>query len=312
MRWANRLLNKRLVRKRIMLTRFFRVSIQPYLYVIPAMVLVGAMVIYPLIGNILASLQTDMRAIMQEDREYVGLDNYRNAWNESLLQLSFKNSLMFTSSSAFFAVIIGFSIALLLNRIRRGRSILRVFIVTPWVVSPVVTAFTWRWLLDDTFGYINYILLKLGIISRNVIWLGTTATAFGSAVVANIWRSIPFTMIMLLAGLQAVSQELMEAAEIDGAGPWQRFQYVAFPQIKSVIIVVILLEFIWNFNDFTLIQILTKGGPMNSTMVVPILIRNLAFMNLRIGTASALAILLAIVLLILSVLYLRIVEREAE
>jgi multiple sugar transport system permease protein len=119
-------------------------------------------------------------------------------------------------------------------------------------------------------------------------------------------------MIMILAGLQRVSQDLLEAAQIDGATAVQRFRHVTVPQIRSVLVVIILLSFIWTFNDFGLIQIMTQGGPLNATMVLPVLIRTLAFKHLRMGTASALALMLAVVLLALSVVYLRFAERGID
>lgn len=117
-------------------------------------------------------------------------------------------------------------------------------------------------------------------------------------------------MIILLAGLKGVSKELEESAVVDGAGPWQVFRHVTVPQMKKIIVIVVLLNFIWNFNQFDIVQVMTKEGPINSTMVLPVLIKKLAFDNLRIGTASALAIILAVILLVLSVLYLAVIERD--
>jgi multiple sugar transport system permease protein len=187
-----------------------------------------------------------------------------------------------------------------------------VIIVLPWVISPVIAGFTWRWLLSDRFGYLNSVLLALGISKDPILWLGDPTLAFVSVVMAGTWRSFPFAMIMILAGLQRVSQELLEAAAIDGATAAQKFRHVTVPQIRSVLIVILLLNFLWTFNDFGLIQVMTQGGPLNATMVLPVLIRTLAFKHLRMGTASALALMLAAVLLALSVVYLRFAERDVD
>ncbi len=289
-----------------------RARLQPWLYVLPAIVLVCLVIVWPLASNIVGSLQVDKRILAGGHAGWVGLSNYEAAWNEGLLALSMRNSVIFTGSTVVVSFVLGFVVALLLNSIRRGAAAYRIIIVLPWVIAPVVAAITWRWLFDDTFGFVNYILTGLGIIRQNVVWLGEPALAFIPVIMASIWRFFPFCTIMILAGLQAVSRDLLEAAEIDGAGRWQKFAHVTVPQIRSVLVVVVLLSIIWNFNEFGIVQVMTQGGPLQSTMVLPVLIRNLAYLSLRLGTASALSVMLAVVLLAFSIVYLRVVEREAE
>lgn len=287
-------------------------GLQPYLLVLPALLFIAVIVVYPLVSNIINSLQSDNRLLQQGLMEWVGLANYRSAWNEGLLQISIKNSVIYTVSCVTLAFLCGLVTALLLNRVVRARTAYRVFIVLPWVISPVVAGFAWRWLLNDNFGYVNYILFELGIIKHNIVWLGDPTFAFLAIILAGTWRIFPFVMIMMLAGLQSVSQDLLEAAEIDGAGTWRRFFAVTVPQTRSVMVVVILLTFIWMFNDFSVVYVMTKGGPLQSTMVLPVLIQHLTFINMRMGTASALALMLAVILLVLSILYLRFMEKETE
>jgi multiple sugar transport system permease protein len=282
------------------------------LLILPALLLIAGVVVYPLVSNVIISLQTDYRAIQQGATEWVGFANFRNAWNQGLMQVSMKNSFFFTISCVVLAFVLGFISALLLNELTRMQSPYRVLIVLPWVISPVIAGFTWRWLLNDQFGYLNAVLIALGIIRQPIIWLGDTRLAFLAIIMAGTWRIFPFVTIMLLAGLQAVSKELLEAAQIDGAGPWQKFVSVTVPQVRSVIVVVVLLDFIWMFNEFGIVQVMTQGGPLNSTMVLPVLIRTLTFKHMRMGTASALSLMLALILLILSVIYLQMVERETD
>ncbi len=289
-----------------------RARLQPYLYVLPAVALVCLVIVWPLISNVIGSLQTDKRILAGGHVAWVGFQNYRSAWDEGLLALSMRNSIIFTGSTVVCSFVLGFLVALLLNSIHRGSGVYRIVIVLPWVIAPVVAAITWRWLFDDTFGFVNYILTGLGLMKDPVVWLGEPSLAFIPVIMASIWRFFPFCTIMILAGLQAVSRDLLEAADIDGAGRWQRFTHVTIPQIRSVLVVVALLSFIWNFNEFGIVQVMTQGGPLQSTMVLPVLIRNLAYLSLRLGTASALSVMLAVVLLIFSALYLRMVEREAE
>ncbi|MCL6087211.1 MAG: sugar ABC transporter permease [Actinobacteria bacterium] len=284
-----------------------------YLYLMPAVILVSLIVIYPIISNIINSLQTDKRLLMGVVKPaFVGLSNFINAWKEGLFQVSLKNSLLFTISSVAIAFVLGLIISILLNRVKRFRVFYRVLIVVPWVISPMVAAFSWKFLFNDSFGLINYFLLKIGLIHEKIVWLGSFKTAFMALTIANIWRIFPFITIMLLAGLQSVSKDIEEAAEIDGAGPVQKYIHILLPQMKHVIIIVILLQFIWNFNEFTVIQTLTQGGPADSTVVVPVLIHKLGFKYWRAGTASALSLILSIIILTLSLLYLRIVGRKGD
>ena len=281
-----------------------------WFYILPSLAFVGIVVLYPLISNIIISLQTDQQLIRTGNIKFVGFANYIGIWKEGLLQISFRNSLVFTLITVFFAFIIGFGIAILLNYVKSGSSIYRVTIVLPWVISPIVAGFTWRWLFNDTFGYINYTLKSLGITSKSIVWLGDQRMAFAAVSIAQIWRFFPFMMIMLLAGLKNVEKDQLEAASIDGAGPLQRFIHITIPQMKDIIIIVILLSFIWNFNEFGLIQVMTNGGPLNSTMVIPVLIQRLAFLNFRLGTGAAMSIVLTAILLILSILYLKFVGKK--
>ena len=285
-------------------------KLQPYLYVSLAVIIVGTLILYPLIKNIINSLSTDQQFLAGGEISFVGFENYKNAWKQGLLQIALKNSFMFTIITVIASFISGFGAALLINFVNRGKAIYRVLIALPWVISPIVAGIAWNRLLAGRFGYVNYALQKIGIISEPIAWLANTDTALPSVIVANIWRVLPFTMIILLAGLKGVSKELEESAVVYGAGPWQVFRHVTVPQMKKIIVIVVLLNFTWNFNQFDIVQVMTKGGPINSTMVLPVLIKKLAFDNLRIGTASALAIILAVILLVLSVLYLAVIERD--
>jgi multiple sugar transport system permease protein len=287
-------------------------GLQPYLLVLPALIFIAAIVVYPLVSNIINSFQTDQRLLQQGLKSWVGFANYTSAWNEGLLQISIRNSFLYTVSCVAISFVLGLTTALLLNRISRMRTAYRVLVVLPWVISPVVAGFAWRWILNDHYGYVNFILQRLGIIKEGIVWLGDPTFAFIAIIMAATWRNFPFVMIMMLAGLQSVSQDLLEAAEIDGAGAWRKFVSVTVPQTRSVMVVVILLTFIWMFNDFSVVYVMTKGGPLQSTMVLPVLIQHLTFINLRMGTASALALMLAVILLTLSILYLRFMEKETD
>lgn len=289
-----------------------RADTEPWLFILPALILIGIFIIFPVVLNIRNSLITDQQILHLDNLEFVGLKNWRSAVNENLLQMAIRNTVIFTVISVVLSIAVAFGIALLLDRVRRGATAYRLFLVIPWVLPPVVTAWAWKWTLNEKFGFLNYYLLKLGIIEDNVAWLGGKNTAFAALIIANVWRFFPFVMIMLLAALKSTSKELEEAAEIDGAGLWQKIIWIIIPQIRNVIIIVVLLTTIWTSNDFTLVMSLTNGGPLNATMVLPVLIKNVTFLSLRYGTASALSVTLVFILLILSIIYLRIVRRSSD
>ena len=184
----------------------------------------------------------------------------------------------------------------------------------PWAIAPVVTGYMWRWLFHDSFGLINYGLLSMGLIEENVAWLAEPDAAMVAVVVANIWRFMPYITIMLLAGLQGVSTELYEAAQVDGANVFQRFFNVTLPQLRHVIGVVFLFATIWMVNDFALIFIMTEGGPAKATEVVPITIYRIAFEHLRLGRGAAAGLLLLVFLLCMSLFFIRMLfaERKAN
>jgi multiple sugar transport system permease protein len=282
-----------------------------YLFVVPAILLVSMIVIYPLISNLVNSMQTDQRLLLNETKpSFVGFDNYKKAWSEGLLQLSLKNSFSFTALSVFIAFILGLIASAILNSIKKMSGFYRILIVLPWLISPMVAAFAWKALFNDSFGMVNFLLMRTGVIADKVIWLGHYQTAFAALIIANVWRIFPFATIMLLAGLQSVPEDIIEAAEIDGAGPVAKYFLIILPQLKNIIIIVILLQFIWNFNEFTVIQILTQGGPADTTIVMPVLIHKLGFKYWRTGTASSLSLMLSVILLFFSTLYLKILRKK--
>ena len=288
-------------------------AMERYLFILPAVALVALIVIYPLVRNVVNSLQTDERMMLGNAKPaFVGLQNFASVWKEGLLQVSLTNSFLFTALSVFIAFLIGLLLSTLLNRARKLRTLYRILIMLPWIVSPMVAAFAWKALFDDAFGFINYALLQLGIIGSNVIWLGSFSTALSALIIANVWRIFPFVAIMLLAGLQSIPQEIEEAAEIDGAGPFAKYFRITLPMMKNIILIIVLLQFIWNFNEFTVIQVLTQGGPADTTIVLPVVIYRLGFKYFRTGTASALSLILSVILLIFSLLYLRVLRRKGE
>ena len=165
-------------------------------------------------------------------------------------------------------------------------------------------------MLNDNFGLVNYWLVSAGIIDEGITWLGNAKTALICVIVARVWQFFPFAMVMFLAGLQAIPQEQYEAADVDGASPISKFVNITLPNLSSVTTVLILLGVIWSFNDFNMVFVMTRGGPIYASMVLPVLVRDFSFMHFDLGRGSALSILIFIVLISLSFIYLKVLSKR--
>ena len=288
-------------------------ELTPYYFLMPALVVLAVIILFPILSNISMSLQK-VRLLKGGGGEFVGLANYAKLLGSSTFRGSVGSSLRFTLISLPLAFVLGLGMALVFNEIRKYRPVLTGFLLVPRAIAPVVTGFMWQWLFHDSFGLVNHFLKTLGLIDANIPWLAQPDTAMAAVVVANVWRFMPYITIMLLAGLQGISTELYEAAHVDGAGVTGRFWYVTLPQLRHVIAVVFLFATIWMVNDFALIFIMTEGGPAQSTQVVPISVYRYAFEHLRLGRGAAAQMLLLLFLLAISMVFIRVLfaENRAE
>ena len=180
------------------------------------------------------------------------------------------------------------------------------------MVSPVVAGFAWKWILNDNFGLINHWLISLGIIKDGVTWLGSAGTALICVIVARVWQFFPFAMVMFFAGLQTIPKEQYEAAEVDGASTISKFFHITLPNLSAVTSVLLLLGMIWSFNDFNMVFVMTRGGPIHASMVLPVLVREYSFVHFDLGKGSALSILTFAVLISLSFVYLKILNKKEQ
>lgn len=275
----------------------------PYLLLVPALLFTIFVLVYPLFQNVINSLR-DI-SLVYGTRGWIGLANYSHIIKDRIFWLSLKNTALYAMLGTVCSLLIGLGIALLLNiRLGRINNIFKFIYTIPWVVSPVVAGFAWKWLLNDNFGIANYWLTRLGIIKEGLTWLGSADTALGCVIVARIWQFFPFAMVMFLAGLQTIPQEQYEAAEVDGASSFKKFIHITLPNLQSVTGVLLLLGVIWSFNDFNMVFVMTRGGPIYSSMVLPVLVREFSFMQFDLGKGSALSILIFTLLISLSFIYL--------
>ena len=281
-----------------------------YLYVGPALLLMALVIVYPFVYTVYLSFFNT--PTYTPEIIFNGLDNYQEILTDDRFWLVVKNTLVWTVGSTVGAFLLGFLAAVLVNRSMPFRSLIRSALMTPYVIGIVVAAFAWKWLYHADFGVISGALIQFGLISRPILFIDSEALVMPSLIVANIWKGFPFVMIMLLAGMQAIPQQLYNAARVDGAGRMRRFFEITVPELTPVIAVTTVLLFIGNVNSFTLVWILTGGGPAYLSQILVTHIYTLSFMSLRFGMASAVSVLLFIVLMVATVIYVRVLTRSGQ
>jgi multiple sugar transport system permease protein len=262
----------------------------------------AGLVFWPFVSALLRSLT--VRSFLTGEEQFVGLRNYARLFQDIDYLSSLANTFRFTIISLSVKFVIGLSIALLLNSRLPLRGLLTGLMLLPWIVPEVVTALAWRSIYDPIFGGLNPILQGLGIINRPVAWLSENNLALPSVIAVNVWKGIPFYVLLLLAGLKAIDRELLAAAQVDGANVVQRFRYVTLPGLRYVIATTLLLSFISTFNTFGLIYLMTGGGPGGATRMYSILAYEQAIIGLRFGpgvaTAFSMAPLMAVLIFFLA------------
>jgi multiple sugar transport system permease protein len=273
------------------------------LLVLPAFAIVAAVVFVPVVNAVLLSFQS-YNLWYPEDIRFIGFANYIALAGDPIFRDSLVRTFIWVILGVGGQFVFGFILALLLNRSFPGRGFFRSVSLVPWVTPGVLIALMWRWILDGNYGVLNDILLKLGLITEKIPILAQHSTAFPAAIVTIIWQGVPFFSLMLLAGLQGIAPELYEAADIDGANALQKFFRITLPSLKNTIFVTTMLRIIWVANSVDIIANLTEGGPAYSSQTLSVYIFYKGG-SLNLGYASAMAIVLALVLSIVAIPYLR-------
>jgi multiple sugar transport system permease protein len=275
----------------------------------PAVLIFCAVIVYPLVSAIYLSLFTIFTPTLRGT--WVGFGNYATLLQSGEFWRSLGNTVVWTIFTLSLQVVIGISVALILHQNLIFRSLARSLILFPYFVSTVVAVLVWRWLFNDLYGIMNHALLWAGILGQPMDWLGSMPNAMVSIVLVGAWKYFPFVVIAVLARLQTIPEPLYEAAKIDGAGPIARFFDVTLPQLRDVLLVVVLLRAIWDFKEFDLIYLLTGGGPLIGTQTLPLLVYKEAFGLNDMGRASAVAVTMMLVMLAFMIPYLRQAKRSA-
>ncbi len=281
-----------------------------YAFVLPAVLVIAGTLVYPMGQGVYLSF---MRVGIDLATTFVGFANYVEVLRQPLFWGVIGHTAVFAVVSTVLTLAVGLGLALLLNRPDlRFRTFWRVLFLMPWTISHVAAGLGWKWIFDGLYGVANDLLLRIGLIEEPLMWLGTRDLAMACVIVANIWRSYPFVMLLLLAALQTIPQEQYEAAGVDGASGWQRFRFVTLPNIKFAIFVGSALDFIFNVRQFDLIFVMTRGGPRNSTEVLATLVNRQAFEYFDYGQASATAVLMLLMLVAATYVYRRLMQTPVE
>ncbi|MCQ1999956.1 carbohydrate ABC transporter permease [Arthrobacter zhaoxinii] len=269
--------------------------------VIPALLPIIIFSVIPLVSGVALGF-TDATLGRNAEINFIGFGNFIELFGDNRFWGSFGIGVVWAGAVALLTLVCAMGLALLLNSDLRLKGLTRVLALIPWAMPPVVIAIVWRMIYNPNSGPLNGALEAVGIPGVN--WLGDFSTALPAVIVVGVWAGIPQTTVLLLAGMQSISTEQHEAAAVDGAGAFRRFWHITLPGLRPIILAVTALDFIWQFNSFGLIYVLTEGGPGGRTMIPPLFTYLEAFRNREIGYASAMGDVLVIAILLILSLYL--------
>ena len=287
-----------------------RPTIEPYLYLFPSLLILVVFLLFPLIWNIYVSIHDVSILTILKDWEFVGLKNFIDLLTEPKFYESLKLTLFFAGGSVLAQFTIGLVLAILLNQKIQGTNLFRMLLIIPWSVSTVITAFSFKFMYDDNFGILNYLLKQMGLDS--VGWLSDPNIAIWSIVLTNIWYGTPFTILFLTAGLQSINPLLYEAALIDGATKIKRFFFITIPLLRQFMVTNLILITVCSINFFDLQLIMTGGGPLFSTTTISLYMYRQAFEFGSFSGGATIGIFLIIMNLLLTLTYIKIFNRRRE
>lgn len=279
----------------------------PYFFIGPALLALVALVVYPLLYGVYISF---FKTNLANKWEFIGLKNYISVFSDGVFVKQLGITLKFTAIVVCAHFVIGIFLAMLLNQSRPGITFFRTILVLPWLMPEVVIALIFKWIMNPLYGLLNYAMQLMGMSEGGMSWLGDTKYAFISVVLVCIWKGYPLVMVNALAALQSVSTDIYEAARVDGANKVQTFFRIVLPSIKPVLATTLILDTVWWFKHYTIVYLMTKGGPGSDTSIVSIEIYKQAFDYFNFGKAAAMSVVVFFVCLIISKLYRRFLDNE--
>ncbi|NWF70861.1 MAG: sugar ABC transporter permease [Chloroflexi bacterium] len=292
-----------------------------YMFIAPAMVVMALLVFYPLFSGIYLSFtnadqfNTTRRIganVIPASYQFIGLQNYTDILNIPQYEFwrVFGQTVLWTGFNVVPHILIGLALALLLNRKIKGRTIYRILLILPWAVPSYISAFVWRFIYNGDIGLLNNLMRDIGL--GSVPWLSDPGWTMFAVVVANTWLAIPFNMVTMLGGLQSISPELYEAAEVDGANALQKFLNITLPMLRPVMMTATLLGVIWTFNSFNVIFLVSEGGPARATEILATWAWRWGRDRSEIGIGAAYSVIILLILLVFSAVYVRVLNRRGQ
>ncbi|MFE3885668.1 carbohydrate ABC transporter permease [Streptomyces lydicus] len=289
--------------------------------VAPVVLVIGVIIGYPLVRGVFLSLTDANEANVERNigvnhlpatYQFTGLDNYKAVLADGVFWDRLGWTVLWTVGCVSLTFLIGLALANMLNRTLRGRTFYRLALILPWAIPAFISVFTWRMLYNEKNGILNKLLAGGGIDA--IPWLNDPTWAKLSVIAVNVWLGVPFMLVALLGGLQSIPGELYEAAEMDGAGPWQRFRNITVPGLRAVSSTVILLSTIWTFNMFPVIFLLTRGGPGDATEILVTYAYRLSFLDSprNFSESAAWGVLILLLLSVVAVVYRRALRKQGE
>jgi multiple sugar transport system permease protein len=277
-----------------------------YGFIAPVVAYVLVFFVYPIVQNILMSLENFTAASFYTGQApYIGFANYTAVFQNQQFMSSLRVTVIFVVVSITFQFVLGLALAVFFSRNFPLNSLLRSLLLVPWLLPLIVSGTVFRWIFNAQNGVLDQALQSMHLISHPIFWLSNSTSALIAVIIVNIWVGVPFNMVILYGGLQGIPESLNEAAQLDGANAWQRFRYVSFPLLKPVTTVVLTLGLIYTVKVFDVIMVMTQGGPANATQTLTIWAYNLSFINFDFGQGAAVGNLLIVVALVFGAVYIR-------
>jgi N,N'-diacetylchitobiose transport system permease protein len=286
----------------------------PVLMLLPAMVIIVGLVGYPLVRTVYLSFtDTNLGNLIYGGSDFVGLSNFKEVFTDEHLRTSLVNTVVFGTACVIGTMVFGFAVALLLNERLKGNFLFSIAVLLPWAVPAIAAAAIWKWLFDPSYGFVNWALVNLGFDSfQDYAWFASRFSAYVAIFITVCWQSFPFIALSLLAGLQTLPKETLQAAAVDGAGPWQRFRLVTLPLLRPIIAVLVVFSTIWDFKIFDQIYVMAAGVPDRGADTAAVAAYREGFALSHYGLGSAVAVVLFLILLVFSILYVRLIGKEGE
>jgi N,N'-diacetylchitobiose transport system permease protein len=286
----------------------------PVLLLLPALVIIAGLVGYPLVRTIYLSFtDTGLGDLIYGTSTWVGVDNFKEVFTDEHLRTSLVNTVVFGTACVIGTMVLGFCVALLLNQRLHGSLLFGIAVLLPWAVPALAASAIWKWLFDARYGFVNWALVNLGFDGfQDFAWFADRESAYVAIFITVVWQSFPFVALSLLAGLQTIPKETLQAAAVDGANAVQRFRLVTLPLLRPIVAVLVIFSTIWDFKIFDQIYVMAAGVPDRSADTAAVAAYREGFALSHYGLGSAVAVVLFLILLAFALLYVRLVGREGE